>query len=57
MLVGVAYGAAFGAGLGYFLARAGAAAVLDDGHVLLTGLPAETRHFLLAFSGPPDWRF
>jgi hypothetical protein len=57
MLVGVAYVAAFGAGLGYFLVRAGAAAVLDDGHVLLTGLPAETRHFLLAFSGLPDWRY
>ena len=55
-LVVVAWGATFGAGLGYFLARAGAAAVLDDGHLLLTGLPAETRHFLLAFSGLPDWR-
>jgi hypothetical protein len=56
VLVGAAYAATFGAGLGYFLARAGAAAVVNDGHVLLTGLPAETRHFLVAFSGLPDWK-
>ncbi len=55
-LVAVACGATFGAGLGHFVYHAGAVAVLDDGHVLLTGLPAETRHFLLAFSGLPDWR-
>ncbi len=55
-IVAAAYGATFGAGLGHFLFHAGAAAVLDDGHVLLTGLPAETRHFLVAFSGLPDWR-
>jgi hypothetical protein len=54
-LVVAAYAATFGAGLGYFLARAGAAAVVNDGHVLLTGLPSETRHFLIAFSGLPDW--
>ena len=55
-LVAAACGATFGAGLGHFLYHAGASAVLDDGHVLLTGLPPETRHFLLAFSGLPDWR-
>ena len=55
-LVVAAYVATFGTGLGYFLARAGAAAVVNDGHVLLTGLPAETRHFLVAFSGLPDWK-
>ena len=46
----------FGGGLAVFLWRAGASAVIADGHVLLTGLPPETRHFLLAFSGLPDWR-
>ena len=56
LLVVLAWGASFGAGLGHFVYHAGAAAVLADGHVLLTGLPAETRHFLLAFSGLPDWR-
>ena len=35
--------AVVGAGLGAFVALAGKAAVIDDGHVLLTGLPAETR--------------
>jgi hypothetical protein len=48
--------AVFAAGLGHFIERAGRDAVVRDGHVLLTGLPAETRHFLLAFSGLPDWR-
>ncbi len=55
--IGLAGAAAvFGAGLGLFLWRAGAGPVLIDGHVLLTGLPPETRHFLIAFSGLPDWR-
>jgi len=44
-------------GLGLFLRKAGFAAVVSDGHVLLTGLPPETRHFLVAFSGLPDWRY
>ena len=48
--------AVFAAGLGHFVTQAGKDAVVRDGHVLLTGLPAETRHFLLAFSGLPDWR-
>ena len=56
VLVALASSATFAAGLGHFVYRAGADAVLVDGHVLLTGLPAETRHFLLAFSGLPDWR-
>ena len=43
------------AGLGHFVSHAGWDAVVRDGHVLLTGLPPETRHFLLAFSGLPDW--
>ena len=48
--------AVLGSGLAVFVWRAGAAAVIGDGHVLLTGLPEETRHFLLAYSGIPDWR-
>jgi hypothetical protein len=51
-----AWAAVFAAGLGFFVWRAGSGAVLGDGHVLLTGLPPETRHFLVAFSGLPDWR-
>jgi hypothetical protein len=56
--VGVAIGCAavFAGGLGVFVWKAGLAAVVTDGHVLLTGLPPETRHFLVAFSGLPDWR-
>ncbi|MEP6994753.1 MAG: hypothetical protein ABI968_09555 [Acidobacteriota bacterium] len=48
------YAATFGIGLGVFLAAAGVDAVIRDGHVLLTGLPDETRHFLFAFSGVRD---
>ncbi len=47
--------AVFTAVLGVFVGRAGFAAVVADGHVLLTGLPPETRHFLVAFSGIRDW--
>ena len=43
------------AGLGFFVVAAGRDAVVRDGHVLLTGLPPETRHFLVAFSGVRDW--
>jgi hypothetical protein len=43
------------AGLGHFLSHAGWDAVARDGHVFLTGLPPETRHFLVAFSGVQDW--
>jgi hypothetical protein len=38
------------------LSRAGSDAVVREGHVLLTGLPPETRHFLVAFSGIRDWQ-
>jgi len=47
--------AVLAAGLGYFVWRAGWDAVVRDGHVLLTGLPAETRNFLVHFSGVRDW--
>ena len=55
LLASAAAAAVFAAGLGHFLFRAGTDAVLGDGHVLLTGLPPETRHFLVAFSGVRDW--
>jgi hypothetical protein len=55
VLAGAAAAAVFAAGLGHFLSRAGKDAVLRDGHILLTGLPPETRHFLVAFSGIRDW--
>lgn len=46
----------FAAGLAPFFALAGGRTVVSDNHVLLTGLPLETRRFLLAFSGLPDWK-
>lgn len=52
----IGFTAVFCGGLAWFVQRAGADAVLDDGHLLLTGLPEETRHFLVAFSGVADWR-
>lgn len=55
-LVLAAAAAVFAAGLGHFLRAAGTGAVLSDGHVLFGRLPPETRHFLVAFSGLPDWR-
>ncbi|HEY7368484.1 MAG TPA: glycosyltransferase family 39 protein, partial [Thermoanaerobaculia bacterium] len=45
----------FGAGVGVFLFAAGPGPVLEDGHVLLTGLPWETRRFLRNASGMHDW--
>jgi hypothetical protein len=51
-----AWAAVFGSVLGAFLLAAGSDAVLRDGHVLLTGLPDETRTFLVRFSGLRDWR-
>ena len=45
----------FGGTLAAFVAAAGRKAVLEDGHVLLTGLPPETRAFLVQFSGIHDW--
>ncbi len=52
----ISYALVFGGGLGYFLWRAGWSAVVGESHVLLTGLPPETRHFLVAFSGVRDWK-
>ena len=54
MLAGIVFLAVFGGVLGVFIRLAGARAVLDDGHVLLTGLPSETRRFLLNMSGFHD---
>lgn len=54
--IAAGFAAVFAGGLAPFLARAGGAAVLRDGHVLLTGLPEETRTFLVAFSGVHDWK-
>lgn len=45
----------FGGVLGAFCVMAGWNAVVNDCHVLLTGLPEETRVFLLKFSGVQDW--
>jgi hypothetical protein len=52
---GLGFAGVFGLGLGAFVLAAGSGAVVRDGHVLLTGLPQETRHFLVAFSGVADW--
>lgn len=46
----------FGAGLSVFLATAGWNAVVSEGHVLLTGLPRETRTFFAAYAGFGDWK-
>jgi hypothetical protein len=43
-----------GGTLAAFVGLAGAGAVLRDGHLLLTGLPPETRRFLLNLSGFHD---
>jgi hypothetical protein len=51
-----AFLALFGGTIGAFIVAAGWKAVVLDGHVLLTGLPAETRTFLVEFSGVRDWR-
>jgi hypothetical protein len=42
--------------IGAFILAAGWDAVVEDGHVLLTGLPPETQEFLVAFSGVRDWK-
>jgi hypothetical protein len=42
--------------LSVFIALAGWTSVVQDGHVLLTGLSPETRTFLVRFSGVADWR-
>lgn len=56
VVTGLVFLALFGTGLGLMVALAGAGSVLCEGHVLLTGLPEETKTFLLNFSGIPDWR-
>jgi len=55
-LAGLAFAVTFGVGLGVFVWRAGADAVLRDGPVLLVGLPSETRASLAILSGGLDWR-
>ena len=46
----------FAIGVGVFVMRAGSAAVLEDGHLLLLGVSGETRRFLVAFSGIRNWQ-
>lgn len=46
----------FGGTIAIFVTAAGSKAVFEDGHVLLYGLPQETREFLIAYSGLRDWR-
>ena len=50
----VAFLALFGGTMGVFVAVSGSKAVLRDGHLLLTGLPPETRRHLLNISGLRD---
>jgi hypothetical protein len=52
----LAFGGVTGSVIGLFFAVAGRESVVEDGHVLLTGLPEETRTFLVAFSGIGDWK-
>ncbi len=56
VVLGITFIVLFSASLGAFITIAGWKAVVSDGHVLLTGLPAETRTFLVEFSGVRDWR-
>jgi hypothetical protein len=55
LAAGGAFLLVFGGTLAAFVAAAGRKAVLEDGHVLLTGLPPETRAFFVQFSGIHDW--
>ncbi|HTO87729.1 MAG TPA: hypothetical protein VMR54_09420 [Thermoanaerobaculia bacterium] len=52
----LSFAALFALVLGGFVRVAGAGAVLQDGHVLLTSLPVETRTFALRYSGLENWR-
>ena len=52
----LAFFVAFGGALAAFVKAAGWKSVIEDGHVLLTGLSPETRTFLVRFSGIADWR-
>jgi hypothetical protein len=47
--------AVFGVVAGAFVITAGPEAVVGDGHLLLTGIPEETRRFLRNASGLRDW--
>jgi hypothetical protein len=53
--LGAAFLVVFGGAVAAFVAAAGRAAVLDEGHLLFARLPAETRNFLVHFSGIRDW--
>jgi hypothetical protein len=57
-IAGTAVGslAVFGGTLAGFVVAAGRKAVVGDGKLFLTGLPPETRTFLIDFSGVRDWR-
>ncbi len=46
----------FGIVIAGFVAAAGFQPVIQEGHLLLTGVPAETRRFVLALSGIGNWR-
>jgi len=46
----------FGLVIAGFVSAAGFRPVIQEGHLLLTGVPAETRRFVLAFSGIGNWR-
>ncbi len=54
LVAGIAFLLLGGGTLAALIRLAGAGAVLRDGHVLLTGLPPETRRFLLNISGFHD---
>jgi peptidoglycan/LPS O-acetylase OafA/YrhL len=55
-LAGAAFLLVLGGVLAAFVARGGWNPVIEDNHLLLTGLAPETREFLVAFSGIRDWR-
>jgi hypothetical protein len=55
LAAGGAFLVLLGGTLAAFVAAAGPKAVLEDGHILLTGLPPETRAFLVQYSGIHDW--
>jgi hypothetical protein len=45
----------FGSVIGLFIFLAGFDPVIREGHLLLTGLPPETKTFMASFSGIGDW--
>ena len=56
LIAGSSFLLTFTSVLGAFILAAGWKSVVVDGHVLLTGLPSETRRFLVTMSGVRDWR-